>query len=101
MSEYTYSGLIRLGSGELARRLLIAERIRKHWRILAIRATLGLVDAEVLKGICFKELLGIVPKEADLNAALEELTDELEAMETNQVDVLEMFGKGPRVIDID
>lgn len=100
MSEYTYSRLIRLGSGELANRLLTVERVRKHWRILAIRAALGLIDVDVLKGVCFKELLGVVPEEADLDAALEKLTDELEAMETDQTDILEMFGKGPRVIDL-
>ncbi len=42
-----------------------------------------------------------MPEEADLDAALEKLTDELEAAETDQADILEMFGKGPRVIDFD
>ena len=101
MSEYTFDSLVRLGAKELARRFLIAERVRKHWRILAIQAALGLVDVETLKAVCFKEILGVAPEEADLDAAMEKLVDKMEATEVSRADILEMFGKEFRAIDLD
>ena len=100
MSEYTPRSLERLGTGELARRYLINERIRKHWRILAMKATLGLVDTQGLLSVCFHEILGDVPEDADLDRTLEELVTKLEAMDGDHTDILAMFGKEPRAIDL-
>jgi hypothetical protein len=92
--------LMHLGAEELARRFLINERVRKHWRIIAVKAAAGKVDIEYIKGVCFRELLGAVPEEAELDAELSQLVNEVEASETGAVDILEMFGKEPREINL-
>jgi hypothetical protein len=93
MSDYTLEGLIQLGAKELARRYLINERVRKHWRILAAQAALGQITLESIKMVCFREVLGVVPTEEDLDRELAEIVDRMEADEAAREDLEAMFGK--------
>jgi len=88
------------GTYELARMVLIAERVRKHWRIIAIKAVHNLVNEEYLKGVCFREMLGIVPEEEELDAELTRLVQEIEQRENGATSILDMFGKEPRELDL-
>jgi hypothetical protein len=72
---------------ELARRLEICERVRKHWRILAIGAALGVYGVEALKAVCFHEIVGVVPDDAELDPQLAALTAKLEELENLEQDV--------------
>jgi hypothetical protein len=81
MSEYTERDLINLGAAELARRFLIQERVRKHWRLIAIRISLGDWNIDAVKNAAFKEVLGIVPEDAWLDQELHAAVDALEARE--------------------
>lgn len=92
--------LQQLGAAELARRLLICERGRKHWRILAVQGVLGHVNIAKLKHVCFKELLGISPGDDDLTRQMDETVALLVGEEKSRTDILEMFGRGARIIDL-
>jgi len=72
---------------ELARRLEICERVRKRWRIIAIGAALGRYNIDRIKAVCFQEMVGCVPSDAELDPLLEELTNEVERLESQEQDM--------------
>lgn len=72
---------------ELARRLAICERVRLHWRILAVGAALGFYNVESLKMACFRELLGAVPSEADLRPQMNALVEKMEERDNLEEDL--------------
>ena len=74
MSEnFTMEELLDLPHREVARRLMICERVRKHWRILAIQAALGGIDIDGLQRVCFQEQLGHAPSTESLDKAMSEM----------------------------
>lgn len=72
---------------ELARRLEICERVRKHWRCIAIGAALGRYNIDRIKAVCFHETIGRVPSDGELDELLEELTAEVERLEGLEQDM--------------
>jgi len=86
--ELTRDDLAALPKYELIRRFLILQRVRKHWRILAIQAAVGQATVNGLKNVCFKEMMGFVPDDAYMDKKLKELVDYLEEKEKD----VEEFG---------
>jgi len=78
-----------LDKKELVRRFLILQRVRKHWRILAIQAAIGQATMPGLLNVCMKELMGIVPDDEYMDAKLQELVEYLEEKEND----VEEFGE--------
>lgn len=63
---------------EIAHRLSICERVRRHWRLLALGACLGKYTLDDITSTCFRESLGIVPKMAHLEEELSKMVEEAE-----------------------
>lgn len=67
-----------MSANELARRLAICERVRKHWRILAVGVALGRYNLDKLAHVCAMECMGDVPTNADMDPLLESFITEIE-----------------------
>lgn len=52
---------------ELARRLDIAETVRRHWRLLARGAAYGVFRLDYLNAVAFREIYGDVPTKEELD----------------------------------
>lgn len=96
----TVQSLMRYSQRELARRLVICERVRKHWRVLAAQAALGQIKFDRLLGVCFQELIGNVPTDEMLNQQLAQVVRDAEERDEELESLERMFGP-LRSIDLD
>lgn len=67
-----------LSRREMARRLHIDQRVRQHWRMLAVAAAMQEIGLEQLLAAAYQELIGQLPDERQVQARLEELVQRLE-----------------------
>lgn len=63
---------------EADKQLAFSRSSRLNWRLQAIRALFGETNAEEMIDIAFKEVVGVVPTEDEVTAALNAATERLE-----------------------